>query len=140
MCEVSSVEARQRTRGCSPRGFGGVLALVQGLKNIALRNCSIGVSVQCLFQPASAFLSAGLGVFRAGTATRGPVEPSGRRALRVGVLAKHVELHNRRLSIHSRVRPDPRCARSPRAPAYVKAFREPSTLVTALVAFHGEEG
>ena len=32
------------------------------------------------------------------------------------------------------MRPEPQCARSPRAPAYVKAFREPSTLVTALVA------
>ena len=31
ICEVSSVGARQRTRGCSPRGLGGVLALVQGL-------------------------------------------------------------------------------------------------------------
>ena len=31
MCEVSFVGARQRTRGCSPRGLGGVLVLVQGL-------------------------------------------------------------------------------------------------------------
>jgi len=31
MCEVSSVGAHQRTRGCSPRRLGGVLALVQGL-------------------------------------------------------------------------------------------------------------
>ena len=31
MCEVSSVGARQRTRECSPRGLGGVFALVQGL-------------------------------------------------------------------------------------------------------------
>ena len=32
MCEVSSVEARQRTRGCSPRGLGGVLAVIQRLE------------------------------------------------------------------------------------------------------------
>jgi hypothetical protein len=32
MCEVFSVGARQHTCGCSPRGLGGVLALVQGLK------------------------------------------------------------------------------------------------------------
>jgi len=31
MCEISSMGARQRTRGCSPRGLGGVLALIQGL-------------------------------------------------------------------------------------------------------------
>ena len=31
MCDVSFVGARQRTRECSPRGLGGVLALVQGL-------------------------------------------------------------------------------------------------------------
>ena len=31
MCEVSSVGARQHTRGCSPRGLGGVFALIQGL-------------------------------------------------------------------------------------------------------------
>ena len=31
MCEVSSMGARQRTRGCSPRVLGGVFALVQGL-------------------------------------------------------------------------------------------------------------
>ena len=31
MCEVSFVGTRQRTRGCSPQGLGGVLALVQGL-------------------------------------------------------------------------------------------------------------
>jgi hypothetical protein len=52
----------------------------------------------------------------------------------VRVLAKHVELHNRRLSIHSRVRPEPRRARSPRALAYVKAFRGPSTFIMTLVA------
>ena len=80
------------------------------------------------------FLSAGLDIFRAGAVTRGPVEPSGGRALRVGVLAKHVELHNRRLSIHSRVLPEPRCARSPRALACVKAFRGPSTFITTLIA------
>ena len=81
-----------------------------------------------------AFLSAGLGIFCAGAATHGPVEPSGRCTLRVGVLAKHVELHNRRLSIHSRVRPKLRCARSPRALACVKAFRGPSTFIMTLVA------
>src|SRR6185312_3959382 len=85
--------------------------------------------------------SAGIGIpfsrprrFCAGAATQSPAEPSGRRALRVGVLVKYVEPHNRRLSIYSRVRPEPRCARSPRAPAYVKAFRGPSTLITTLVA------
>ena len=31
MYEVSSAGARQRTRGCSPQGLGGVFALVQGL-------------------------------------------------------------------------------------------------------------
>ena len=31
MCEVSSTGARQRTRGCSPRGLGGEFVLVQGL-------------------------------------------------------------------------------------------------------------
>ena len=86
------------------------------------------------FQPALAFLSAGLGIFRAGAATQSPAEPSGRHALRVGVLVKHVELHNRRLSIHSRVRPEPRCARSPRAPTCVKVFRGPSTFITTLIA------
>ena len=45
-----------------------------------------------------------------------------------------MELHNRRLPIHSRVRPEPRCARSPRALACVKAFRGPSTFITTLVA------
>ena len=77
----------------------------------------------------SASFSAGISVpfsrpsiLHAGTATRGPVEPSGGHALRVGVLAKHVELHNRR------------CAWSPRALACVKAFRGPSTFITTLVA------
>ena len=60
--------------------------------------------------------------------------PSGRRALRLGVLAKHVELHNQRLPIHFRVRPEPQCARIPRALACVKAFRGPSTFITTLVA------
>ena len=81
-----------------------------------------------------ASFSASIGIFCAGTATQTPADPAGRRALRVGVLVKHMELHNRRSSIHSRVRPEPRCARSPRAPACMKAFRGPSTLVTALVA------
>ena len=31
ICEVSSVGARQRTRGYSPRGLGGVFVLIQGL-------------------------------------------------------------------------------------------------------------
>ena len=31
MCEVFSAGARQRTRGCSPRGLGGGFVLVQGL-------------------------------------------------------------------------------------------------------------
>ena len=31
VCEALSVGARQRTRGCSPRGLGGVGTLVQGL-------------------------------------------------------------------------------------------------------------
>ena len=102
--------------------------------NVALLGCFTGVAIQRLFQPASAFLSAGLGVFRAGTATQCPAEPSGRRASRVGVLVKHMELHNRRSSIHSRVLPEPRCVRSPRAPACVKVFGETSTFITTLVA------
>ena len=92
------------------------------------------MAVQRLFQPSSALLSADLGIFRAGTATQSPAEPSGRRALRVGVLVKHLELHNRRASIQSRVRPEPWCARSPQALAHVKAFRGPSTFITTLVA------
>ena len=92
------------------------------------------MAVQRLFQPASAFLSAGLGVFCAGTATQCPAEPSGRRASIVGVLVKHMELRNRRSSTHSRVRPEPWCARSPRAPACVNASRGPSTFITTLVA------
>ena len=31
MCEVTFAGARQRTRGCSPRGLGGEFVLVQGL-------------------------------------------------------------------------------------------------------------
>ena len=31
ICEVSFAGARQRTRGCSPRGLGGAFVLVQGL-------------------------------------------------------------------------------------------------------------
>ena len=85
------------------------------------------------FQPASAFLSAGLGIFHAGAVTCDSVKPSGLHALSVGGLVKHVELHNRRLPIHSRVRPGLRCARSPRALACVKAFKGPSTFITALV-------
>jgi len=72
--------------------------------------------------------------FRAGAATRDSVEPSGLRVLSAGGLVKHVELHNRRLPIHSRVRPETRRARSPRALAYVKTFRGPSTFITTLVA------
>ena len=92
------------------------------------------MAVQRLFQPASALLLAGLGVFRAGTVTQSPTEPSGKRVLRVRVLVKHVELHNRRLSIRSRVRPEPRCARTAQALVRVKAFRGPSTFITTLVA------
>ena len=89
-----------------------------------MHGCLTGVAVQRLFQPASAFfvLAQRLGVLLnhlAGTRVKS------------GGLAKHVELHNRWLLTHSRVL---RCARSPRAPAYVKAFREPLTLVMALVA------
>ena len=84
--------------------------------------------------------STGISVFRAGAAIQSPADPSGRRALRVGVLVKHVKLHNRWLSIHSRVRPEPRCARSPRAPACVKVFRGPSTFITTLVALPQEGG
>ena len=54
MCEVSSVGARQRTRGFSPRGLGGEFALVQRSINIAPLGCFTGVAVQRLFQPASA--------------------------------------------------------------------------------------
>ena len=32
MCKVSFVGARQRTRGCSPRGLGGVLYSSKGYK------------------------------------------------------------------------------------------------------------
>ena len=91
-------------------------------------------TAQLPFQPASAFLPAGLDAFRAGAVTRGPVEPSGGHALRIGVLAKHVELHNRWLSIHSMVKPEPRCAGSPRALACVKTFKGPSTFITTLIA------
>ena len=45
-----------------------------------------------------------------------------------------MEFHNRRLSIHSRVWPEPQCARSPRALACVKAFRGSPTFITTLVA------
>ena len=45
-----------------------------------------------------------------------------------------MEFHNRRLPIHSRVLHKPWCARSPRALAYVKAFRGPSTFITTLIA------
>ena len=45
-----------------------------------------------------------------------------------------MEFHNRRLLIHSRVWPEPQCARSPRALACVKAFRGPPTFVTTLIA------
>ena len=31
VCEALSMGARQRTRGCSPRGLGGVETLVQGM-------------------------------------------------------------------------------------------------------------
>ena len=79
MCEVSSVGARQRTSGCSPRGLGRVFALV-------LLGCFTEVAIQHLFQPASTLLSADLSIFFAGTATQSPAEPSGRRVLRVGVL------------------------------------------------------
>ena len=103
--------------------------------NVTLFGCFTGEAAQLPFQPVSTFLSAGLGIFCAGAATRSPVEPSGRRALRVGVLTKHVEFHNRRLSIHSRVRAEPRCARSPRVLVCVKAFRGPSTFIMTLVAF-----
>ena len=50
-----------------------------------------------------------------------------------------MEFHNRWLPIHSRVRPEPRCARSPRALACVKAFKGPPTFVTTLVA-HPQRG
>ena len=54
MCEVTFTGARQRTRGCSPRGLGGVFVLVQGLKNVVLLGSFAGMAVQRLFQPASA--------------------------------------------------------------------------------------
>ena len=54
ICEVSSMGARQRTRGCSPRGLGGVFVLVQGLKNVVPLGSFAGMAVQRLFQPASA--------------------------------------------------------------------------------------
>ena len=47
---------------------------------------------------------------------------------------RHGELHNRWWPIHLRVQPEPRCARSPRALACMKAFRGPSTFITTLVA------
>ena len=55
MCEVTFAGARQRTRGCSPRGLGGVFVLVQGLKNVVPLGSFAGMAVQRLFQPASAF-------------------------------------------------------------------------------------
>ena len=54
MCEVTFAGARQRTRGCSPRGLGGVFVLVQGLKNVVPLGSFAGMAVQRLFQPASA--------------------------------------------------------------------------------------
>ena len=54
MFEVSFAGARQRTRGCSPRGLGGDFVLVQGLKNIVPLGSFAGMAVQCLFQLASA--------------------------------------------------------------------------------------
>src|SRR6185312_8799637 len=85
--------------GVAPRPWRSVCTRPRAI-NVAPLGCFTGVAVQRLFQPASAFLLVGLGIFRAGAATRSPVEPSGGRALRVGVMAKHVELRNRRLSIH----------------------------------------
>ena len=57
-----------------------------------------------------------------------------------GRLVEHMELHNRRLPIHSRVRPEPRRARSPRALACVKKFRRPSTFITTSSPFRREKG
>ena len=54
ICEVIFAGARQRTRGCSPRGLGGVFVLVQGLKNVVPLGSFAGMAVQRLFQPASA--------------------------------------------------------------------------------------
>jgi len=62
MCEISSMGARQRTRGCSPRGLGGVLALVQGLYTSPCLVALLGWPSRVFFsrhrhsfQPASAF-------------------------------------------------------------------------------------
>ena len=54
MCEVTFAGARQRTRGCSPRGLGGAFVLVQGLQTLSPLGSSTGMAVQRLFQPASA--------------------------------------------------------------------------------------
>ena len=117
MCEVSSVGAHQRTRGCSPRGLGGVFAFVQGL-------CASLCLVALLRRPSNVFFSRHRQSFQPASALL---------ARRSGVLlnhlagaaglAKHGERYNQRLSTYSRVRSKPWCARSPRAQACVKAFR-----------------
>ena len=87
-------------------------------------------------RPAS--FSAGLGIpfsrlrlSRAGAAARSLIwsRYDGRSGARWdlmimrGGFVRHVELHSRRWPTHSRVRSEPRCARSPRALARVKAFK-----------------
>ena len=69
MCEVSSVGARQRTRGCSPRGLGGVFALVQGLYTSSCLVALLG-GRPASFSAGIGTLSAALGILSAGTVTR----------------------------------------------------------------------
>ena len=105
-------------------------------------------------RPAS--FSAGLGIpfsqlrhFRAGAAARSLIWSRldgwsrARWDLMImrGGFVRHVELHSRRWPTHSRVRPELRCVRSPRALARVKAFR--GTLIFSLrpsSPFRREEG
>src|SRR6185312_5175355 len=120
--------ARQRTRGCSPRGLGGVFVLAQGLKNVVPPGSFAGMAVQRLFQPASAFSEL---VQRPGV----QLDPQGSTCQQRRVWFRHVE--SSRLTIvdlfegvvlnHGvRGAPEPRPVR--------RRSGEPSTLITTLVA------
>ena len=116
MCEVSSMEAHQRTSGCSPRGLGGVRALVQGLRpgDVAIQH-SFQLAL-ALFQPASAFFSVG----KATLALFGPIQIAHRACKEVrltrGTSPPGVSRFNRGYGLcHSLVR-------SPRVPAHARAI------------------
>ena len=117
ICEILSVGARQRTRGSSPRGLGGVRALVQGLRpgDVAIQH-SFQLAL-ALFQPASAFFSVG----NATLALFGPIQIAHRASKEVrltrGTSPPSVSRFNRGYGLcHSLVR-------SPRVPAHVRAIR-----------------